>query len=49
MDQEKARQAGQALFGAVSARIRALPEAQRPKLVVFGESLGSFGGEAPFL
>ena len=26
-----------------------MPEAQRPKLVVFGESLGSFGGEAPFL
>ncbi len=25
------------------------PRAQRPKLVVFGESLGSFGGEAPFL
>ena len=49
VDQEKARQAGQALFEAVSARIRAMPEAQRPKLVVFGESLGSFGGEAPFL
>jgi uncharacterized membrane protein len=29
--------------------IREMPEAQRPKLVVFGESLGSFGGEAPFL
>ena len=29
--------------------MRALPEAQRPKLVVFGESLGSFGGEAPFM
>jgi uncharacterized membrane protein len=26
-----------------------MPEAQRPKLVVFGESLGSFGGEAPFM
>ena len=26
-----------------------MPEAQRPRLVVFGESLGSFGGEAPFL
>jgi len=49
VDQEKARQAGQALFEAVSARVRAMPEAQRPKLVVFGESLGSFGGEAPFL
>ena len=26
-----------------------MPEGKRPKLVVFGESLGSFGGEAPFL
>ena len=25
-----------------------MPEGKRPKLVVFGESLGSFGGEAPF-
>ncbi len=49
VDKENARQAGQALFEAVSARVRALPEGQRPKLVLFGESLGSFGGEAPFL
>jgi uncharacterized membrane protein len=49
VDKENARQAGQALFEAVSAHVRALPEGQRPKLVVFGESLGSFGGEAPFL
>ncbi|ORB59647.1 hypothetical protein BST43_06520 [Mycobacteroides saopaulense] len=49
VDKENARQAGQALFEAVSARVRAMPEAVRPKLVVFGESLGSFGGEAPFL
>jgi uncharacterized membrane protein len=49
VDKENARQAGQALFEAVDRRIRALPEGQRPKLVVFGESLGSFGGEAPFL
>jgi uncharacterized membrane protein len=49
VDKENARQAGQALFEAVDSRIRALPEGQRPKLVVFGESLGSFGGEAPFL
>lgn len=49
VDKENARQAGQALFEAVSARVRAMPEAIRPKLVVFGESLGSFGGEAPFL
>jgi uncharacterized membrane protein len=49
VDKENARQAGQALFEAVDELIRAMPEAQRPKLVVFGESLGSFGGEAPFL
>ncbi len=49
VDKENARQAGQALFEAVDKLIREMPEAQRPKLVVFGESLGSFGGEAPFL
>ncbi|KUI27994.1 hypothetical protein AU196_05385 [Mycobacterium sp. IS-1742] len=49
VDKENARQAGQALFEAVDALVRELPEARRPRLVVFGESLGSFGGEAPFL
>lgn len=49
VDKENARQAGQALFEAVDALIREMPEGQRPRLVVFGESLGSFGGEAPFL
>jgi uncharacterized membrane protein len=49
VDKENARHAGQALFEAVSARVHAMPESTRPKLVVFGESLGSFGGEAPFL
>ncbi|WP_299563023.1 alpha/beta-hydrolase family protein [uncultured Mycolicibacterium sp.] len=49
VDKENARQAGQALFEAVDAMVRELPEAERPRLVVFGESLGSFGGEAPFL
>lgn len=49
VDKENARQSGQALFEAVDALIREMPEAQRPRLVVFGESLGSFGGEAPFL
>ena len=49
VDRENARQASQALFEAVDALVRAMPEARRPKLVVFGESLGSFGGEAPFL
>jgi uncharacterized membrane protein len=49
VDKENARQAGQALFEAVDAMVREMPEAHRPRLVVFGESLGSFGGEAPFL
>src|SRR5262249_38476405 len=49
VDKENARSAGQALFEAVDKLVRQLPEAQRPKLVVFGESLGSFGGEAPFM
>lgn len=49
VDNENARQAGQYLFEAVDELVREMPEAQRPKLVVFGESLGSFGGEAPFL
>jgi uncharacterized membrane protein len=49
VDKENARQAGQALFEAVDGLIREMPEDQRPRLVVFGESLGSFGGEAPFL
>jgi uncharacterized membrane protein len=49
VDKENARHAGQALFEAIDRMVRQLPEAQRPKLVVFGESLGSFGGEAPFM
>ena len=49
VDKENARRAGQALFEAVDKLVKQLPEAQRPKLVVFGESLGSFGGEAPFM
>lgn len=49
VDKQNALDAGQALFEAVDKRITALPEGERPKLVVFGESLGSFGGEAPFL
>src|ERR1700744_4875733 len=49
VDKENARHAGQALFEAVDRLVRRLPEAQRPKIVVFGESLGSFGGEAPFM
>ncbi|GIZ96298.1 hypothetical protein TTY48_09100 [Tsukamurella sp. TY48] len=49
VDKQNALQAGQALFEAVDKKVKSLPEGQRPKLVIFGESLGSFGGEAPFL
>jgi uncharacterized membrane protein len=49
VDKENARRAGQALFEAVDKLVRRMPEFKRPKVVVFGESLGSFGGEAPFM
>jgi uncharacterized membrane protein len=48
VDQERAKQAGRALFEAIYARWSLIPEKSRPKLVVFGESLGSFGGESAF-
>jgi len=47
-DRETPPLAGQALFEAVYRAWVALPEETRPKLVVFGESLGSFGGQAAF-
>ena len=37
-----------ALFDAVSARVEQLPEDDRPRLLVYGESLGTAGGEAAF-
>lgn len=48
IDQGRAREAGRALFEAVYARWDALPQDDRPLLVIAGESLGSFGGESPF-
>ncbi|UPK72989.1 alpha/beta-hydrolase family protein [Nocardioidaceae bacterium SCSIO 66511] len=48
VDQEVARDAGRALFDAVYAKWADLPAEQRPNLYVFGESLGSFGGETAF-
>ncbi|MBM7368923.1 alpha/beta hydrolase [Gordonia hydrophobica] len=48
VDQERARTAGRALFEAVDRLVRKIPEAERPMIVVFGESLGSFSVEAPF-
>jgi uncharacterized membrane protein len=48
VDQNRAREAGRELFDAVYARWSALPLDARPRLLVFGESLGSFGAEAAF-
>jgi uncharacterized membrane protein len=48
VDQKKARQAGRELFDAVYDRWSGLPPADRPRLFVFGLSLGSFGGETAF-
>jgi uncharacterized membrane protein len=48
VDQAKARDAGRALFDAVYGRWAQLPDDDRPELYVFGESLGTFGGEAAF-
>ena len=48
VDQSKAREAGRALFDAVYGAWSQLPQDQRPRLYVAGESLGSFGGETAF-
>jgi uncharacterized membrane protein len=48
VDQVKARDAGRALFDAVYGAWSDLPPGSRPQLYVFGESLGTFGGEAAF-
>jgi uncharacterized membrane protein len=47
-DKGPAQEAGRDLFDAVYAKWSQLPAATRPELVVFGESLGSFGGENAF-
>ena len=48
VDKERARAAGRDLFNAVYGAWSRRPPGQRPKLLVFGESLGSFGTEAAF-
>lgn len=49
MDAGRANEAGIALFNAVRARWSELPPAKRPKLILFGKSLGTAGVEAPFV
>ncbi|MBO0814899.1 MAG: alpha/beta-hydrolase family protein [Actinobacteria bacterium] len=48
VDKAKAQEAGRALFDAVYGVWAKLPADHRPRLVIAGESLGSFGGEAAF-
>ena len=48
VDQAKAKESGRLLFDAVYGKWASLPADSRPELLVFGESLGSFGGEAAF-
>lgn len=48
VDSTRAQEAGRVLFDAVYSHWIELPESSRPKLVVSGESLGSFGGERAF-
>lgn len=49
MDAGLANEEGKALFNAVRARWSKLPPSRRPKLVLFGKSLGAVGVEAPFV
>ena len=48
VDQTKAAEAGHELITAVLAEIDQLPEEQRPTVLLFGESLGSYGTEETF-
>jgi uncharacterized membrane protein len=48
VDKERAHEAGRDLFNRVYGVWSQLPPQQRPQLLVFGESLGSFGAESAF-
>jgi uncharacterized membrane protein len=47
-NQDIATEASAALYRAVSRRLREEPASSRPKLLLYGESLGSFGWERTF-
>jgi uncharacterized membrane protein len=47
-NQDIATDASAALYHAISRRLREEPESSRPKLLLYGESLGSFGWERTF-
>lgn len=48
VDQDKARETGRVLYDAVVDEWSQLPADNRPKLLVYGLSLGSFGGQSAF-
>lgn len=48
VDQQNATEAGQALYNAVWAKWSSLPKESRPKLIAYGLSLGSFGGQSAY-
>lgn len=48
VDKNKAKEAGIELYNAIHDEWVKMPESDRPQLVSFGESLGSFGSEAAF-
>lgn len=49
VDGDTAIEAGAALYSAIHEEWSSLDPEQRPKLIAFGQSLGSFGAEAPFI
>jgi hypothetical protein len=48
VDRDEAAEAGTALYRHVHRRWSELPAESRPRLIIFGESLGSYGAEAAF-
>jgi len=48
VDRDNATAAGKALFDAVYDRWQQLPQNHRPKLIAYGLSLGSYGGQSAF-
>lgn len=48
IDKQKAQDTGKALFDTVYAEWSKLPADERPKLIVYGLSLGAFGGQSSF-
>ncbi|MFZ1363223.1 MAG: alpha/beta-hydrolase family protein [Candidatus Nanopelagicales bacterium] len=48
LSQSTSLEAGTILFDTIHQAIQELPAGKRPKLYVYGESLGAFGSQAPF-